>query len=147
MAILVRPATTEDRQAWFGLWRAYCEFYGTSVPDAVSEATWERLLNPAQPMMCFLACDGSEVVGFANAVLHLNTWTTRHICYLEDLFVAPEKRGEGGGHALIQALRQRGRDENWFRIYWMTKQDNAPARRLYDSITPVTDWVRYDLSL
>jgi hypothetical protein len=27
----------------------------------------------------------------------------------------------------------------------MTKRDNAPARRLYDAITPVTDWVRYDL--
>ena len=77
MAVLVRLAKTEDRQAWFGLWQDYCEFYGTSVPDAVSEATWERLLNPAQPIMCYLACDGAEVVGFANAVLHLNTWTTK----------------------------------------------------------------------
>jgi GNAT superfamily N-acetyltransferase len=145
MAIRVRPATAEDRQAWFGLWRGNCGFYGTFVPDAVSVETWERLLNPAQPMMCLLACGGGEVVGFANAVLHLNTWTTKHICYLEDLFVAPEKRGEGVGRALIQALAQRGRDEDWFRIYWMTKRDNAPARRLYDAITPVTDWVRYDL--
>ncbi len=145
MAILVRLAKSEDRQAWLGLWRDYCEFYGTSVPDAVSEATWERLLNPAQPMMCYLACDGAEVVGFANAVLHLNTWTTKQICYLEDLFVAPEKRGEGGGRALIQALTRRGHDEDWFRIYWMTKRDNVPARRVYDTITPVTDWVRYDL--
>jgi hypothetical protein len=46
---------------------------------------------------------------------------------------------------LIQALARRGRDEKWFRIYWMTKRDNSTARKLYDSITPVTDWVRYDL--
>lgn len=59
--------------------------------------------------------------------------------------MAPEKRGEGGGRALIRALARRGRDENWSRIYWMTKRDNAPARKLYDSITPVPDWVRYDL--
>jgi GNAT superfamily N-acetyltransferase len=118
MAIPVRSATAENRQVWFGLWRVYCEFYRTSVPDSVSEATWERLMNPAQPMMCLLACDdGGEVIGFANAVLHLNTWTTKRICYLEDLFVALEKRGEGAGRALIQALAQRGRDENWFRIY------------------------------
>jgi GNAT superfamily N-acetyltransferase len=145
MAILVRPPTAEDRLAWFELWRSYCGFYGTFVPDSVSGATWERLMNPAQPMMCLLACDDGEVFGFANAVLHLNTWTTKHICYLEDLFVAPEKRGKGAGRALIQALAECGRDENWFRIYWMTKRDNAPARRLYDTITPVTDWVRYDL--
>jgi GNAT superfamily N-acetyltransferase len=146
MAILVRPVTGEDRLAWFGLWGGYCEFYGTFVADDVSEATWERLLDPAQPMMCFLACDGAEVVGFVNAVLHLNTWTTKHVCYLEDLFVAPEMRRKGAGRALIQALAQYGRDEDWFCIYWKTKEDNTTARRLYDSITPVTDWVRYEYS-
>ena len=33
--------------------------------------------------------------------------------------------------------------EGWARVYWMTKADNLPARRLYDRFTRADDFVRY----
>ena len=45
-----------------------------------------------------------------------------------------------------QALARAGLDaaaEGWARLYWMTKADNAEARRLYDRFTLADDFVRY----
>lgn len=143
---MVRDLAATDKESWLALWRGYIAFYKANVPDAVTEATWRRLLDPASPMFCLVAEQGKgEVIGIVNCVLHLNTWTTRQICYLEDLFVAPAARGKGAARALIETVAERMRARNWFRVYWMTKADNTAARMLYDKIAPVTDWVRYDI--
>lgn len=146
--IAVRAARPEDKAAWLPLWHGYCAFYKTAIPARVTEATWARIHDPAQPFGCLVACgEGDRPLGFAAYVLHPNTWSTQTLCYLEDLFVAEDARGLGAGRALIEALAAIGRRENWLRVYWMTKKDNAQARALYDRITPATDWVRYDLPL
>lgn len=147
MAVKIRPAESDDGPAWRTLWRGYCEFYGADIGDDVTRATWARILDPEAPVLGYVACLDGTVVGFANAVLHPNTWSMRAVCYLEDLFVGPAARGRGAARALIEALAVRGRADGWLRIYWMTHDDNAPARALYDSIAPVTNWVRYDLPL
>lgn len=142
----VRDLAATDRESWLSLWRGYIAFYKANVPDAATEATWRRLLDPASPMFGLVAEHGrGQVVGLVNCVLHLNTWTARPVCYLEDLFVVPAARGQGAARALIEAVAGRMRAENWHRVYWMTKTDNAVARTLYDKIAPVTDWVRYDI--
>jgi ribosomal protein S18 acetylase RimI-like enzyme len=67
------------------------------------------------------------------------------VCYLEDIFVAPEARGRGAGRALIEKLVALGKEEGWRRIYWHTHEGNDRARRLYDSIVERTDYIRYDI--
>ena len=146
--VTVRPAGAADKAGWLALWKGYCDFYESRVSAEVTESTWSRLLDPAQPMGCLVAgTDGGRVIGIANYVLHPNTWSTRTVCYLEDLFVAPDSRGRGVATALIRALEAMGRDRGWLRVYWMTRKDNGTARAVYDRIAPVTDWVRYDLDL
>ena len=98
-------------------------------------------------MFCLVAQQEGRIVGFANTVIHLNTWSTQPVAYLEDLFVAAEGRRKGVARALIDALAARGRSEGWHRLYWMTKRDNVRARALYDIYAPVTDFVRYDFGL
>lgn len=147
MAITIRPATASDRDAWFRLWRGYCAFYDVVVADAISQLTWERLLDRDPTMRCYLAVDEDAVLGFANTVLHPITWSSKPVCYLEDLFVDADHRGRGIGRLLIEGLADRGRAEGWHRLYWMTKPENAAARALYDRVVPVTDWLRYDLPL
>jgi GNAT superfamily N-acetyltransferase len=144
----IRELEAHDKAAWLVLWRGYCDFYKTAVPDAVTETTWARLIDPAQPMVGLVACDAADrPVALAHCVLHLNTWSEKPVCYLEDLFVAPEARCTGAARALIEALAEQGRREGWLRLYWMTKSDNHRSRALYDRIGRLTDWVRYDLPL
>lgn len=148
--VVIRPAAPGDEAAWKPLWAAYTAFYETSLPEDVTAATWARCLDPATGMGCLLACgdDASgPPIGFTVFVVHAGTWSTRPVCYLEDLFVAEQARGHGAGRALIEALAEKGRVEGWKRIYWQTHASNIRAQGLYDKIAKRTTWIRYDLDL
>jgi ribosomal protein S18 acetylase RimI-like enzyme len=150
--MIVRDASEGDREAWFRLWRDYCATYpGGAVSDAVTDETWRRILEPAQPIYSLLLCtageDGTAVAGFAHYVLHPNSWTDRLSCYMEDLYVAPEARRRGFAATLIEALAARGREQGWHVLYWVAAEGNAPARRLYERVARRTDFVRYDIPL
>ena len=142
----IRGAQASDAAGWRALWAGYLAFYKTPLPEAVSTATWERILNPASPVFCTFAERDGEVIGFAVCVLHEATWVTQPVCYLEDLFVAPGQRGAGIGRALIEDLQTRARNAGWSRLYWHTGHDN-PARKLYDEFVMADDFVRYRITL
>jgi GNAT superfamily N-acetyltransferase len=142
-APLIRAALPSDESVWRQLWRAYCDFYAAKVSEEVTDRTWKRILDPDSAVMCIVAEVDGQVQGFANCVVHENTWEIQPVCYLEDLFVAEAARGHGVGHALIEWLRNAMRAEGWARLYWLTREDNAQARRLYDKFTQADDFVRY----
>ena len=142
-APVIRSALPSDEAAWRKLWRGYCDFYGADVRDEVTNRTWQRILDPDSAVMCIVAEVDGQVYGFANCVVHENTWETQAVCYLEDLYVAPAARGHGLGKALIDWLRNAMRAEGWARLYWMTAADNAEARRLYDRYAAADGFVRY----
>jgi GNAT superfamily N-acetyltransferase len=144
----VRPARADDKRPWLALWRGYCTALDGAVSDAVTEGLWQRILAPEEPIWCLVACHEEDgPVGFANYVLHPHTWSLQLVCYLEDLFVAPEARGSGTGGSLIEGLVALGRVHGWHRVYWHTHEDNYRARTLYDRLVPRTGYVRYDIDL
>lgn len=134
-AIAIRPLGEADRAAWEPLWAGYLAFYGASVPPATTDLTWARLLDPAEPMGALGAfAAGSNLVGIVHYLFHRSTWTPGDYCYLQDLFTAPEARGQGAGRALIEAVYARAREAGASRVYWLTQDGNAPARALYDKL-------------
>jgi GNAT superfamily N-acetyltransferase len=139
----IRSALPSDEAAWRQLWRGYLDFYGTKITEEVTGRTWKRILDPDSAVMCVVAEVEGQVRGFANCVVHENTWETQAICYLEDLYVAPAARGHGIGRALIEWLRNAMRAEGWARLYWHTRSNNETARRLYDRFAEADDFVRY----
>lgn len=144
--VRVRGIAPGDEAAWRSLWAGYCAFYETDVSPVITARTWSRMLDPAVPMIGRVAQADGPVVGFSISILHDGTWVEAPICYLEDLFVAPEARGRGIGKALIEDLVALGRASGWSRLYWHTRADN-PARQLYDLFTPADDFVRYLIRL
>ena len=139
----IRSALPGDEAAWRRLWQGYCEFYGANLGEEVTARTWKRILDPDSAIMCIVAEVDGQVYGFANCVVHENTWETQPVCYLEDLYVLPSARGHGIGKALIEWLRNSMRAEGWARLYWMTHEDNERARKLYDQFAAAYDFVRY----
>jgi GNAT superfamily N-acetyltransferase len=140
----LRDPLPADETAWRKLWSGYNAFYETSVPEAVTARTWQRLLDPTSPVCGRLAIADDCVAGFSNCVLHEGTWVIAPICYLEDLFVAPQYRGRGLGRMLIADLMEQAKAKGWSRLYWHTRESN-PARRLYDEFAKADDFVRYRL--
>lgn len=140
----IRLARPDDRAAWDLLWAGYLEFYNSELPRAVSDITWSRFHDPAEPMMCLVAEDGAgEIVGFTNLVLHRGTWAIGDFCYLEDLFVAEHARGRGIARALIEAVYDLADERGAERVYWLTHESNTTARRLYDRIARHLGYIQY----
>lgn len=142
----IRDPMPTDEAAWRGLWSQYNAFYETHIPEAVTAYTWRRLLDPTSSLFGRLAVIDGEGIGFSVSVLHASTWTIGPVCYLEDLFVAPEFRGRGCGRLLITDVIDRAKAKGCARVYWHTRANN-PARRLYDEFAGTDDFVRYRLAL
>ncbi|MCY1642589.1 GNAT family N-acetyltransferase [Methylorubrum sp. SL192] len=143
----IRDPAAADEAGWRRLWAGYLAFYGETLPEAVTAATWARILDPASPVFARLAERDGSLVGMTVNVLHEGTWSTTPVCYLEDLFVAPKMRGGGIGRALIADLVERGKARGWSRLYWHTQAGNAQARRLYEHFVAADDFCRYRLVL
>lgn len=146
-AIATRDLAPADETLWRALWQGYLAFYDETLPEAVTAATWARILDPEAPLVGRLALAEGQAVGFSVSVLHAGTWTLAPVCYLEDLFVSGDARGRGVGRALIEDLVALARSRGWSRLYWHTREGNAPARRLYDRFAPADDFRRYRLFL
>ncbi|MBA3380143.1 MAG: GNAT family N-acetyltransferase [Chloroflexia bacterium] len=147
MDVTVRRIRPEDEMAWRELWAGYLAFYETTLPDVVTDTTWARIISTDETFQAIVAELEGAVIGFANVVLHDFTWSDRPAGLLHDLFVPPEIRGSGAGRALIRHVIDQGKREGWNRVYWMTKEDNDVARRLYDTFVPADGFVRYRVGL
>ncbi len=145
----VRALQARDREAWEVIWQQYLDFYGQVVPDEINDHVFARLVDPDDAVMLGLvAVDGDDTpVGLANVIVHPSTWTDRHVAYLEDLAAHEDLRGQGIGRALIEAIAERGQRDGWRDVFWITEQDNARARRLYDGVATLTGYVRYERAL
>jgi GNAT superfamily N-acetyltransferase len=142
-----RPA---DRERWTALWRAYLDFYETSLPAEIYGHTWRLLLDPDGPIHGFgarLDSAAAPLVGIAHYLFHAHAWSPKQVCYLQDLFVDPALRNRGVGRALIERVAAEARARDCLRLYWTTKQDNAAARQLYDRLARFNGFIRYDYAL
>ena len=147
MSLEIRAALATDKQRWFILWQGYLDFYKTELSTEQSELTWQRILDPEFNMKCAVAIDDGLIVGFTTYSLQNSTWSENGHCYLEDLFVDPAVRGKGVGRALIEYVKSYAIENNCSRLYWNTDEDNATARKLYDTYTLESGKRQYRIAL
>lgn len=139
----IRAVTPADRAAWTPLWEEYQAFYRVTIPSAVSDETWRRLLDPAEPMWAALAVADGRGVGLVHWIRHRSCWTTGDYVYLQDLFVAPDARGGGIGRRLIEHVYDAARAADCARVYWLTHETNREAMILYDRVAERSGFVQY----
>ncbi|KGF67484.1 GCN5 family acetyltransferase [Hoeflea sp. BAL378] len=148
--VTIRPIEAGDEAEWRRLWTLYLEFYESSVPEEVYRTTFGRILSDHtaseaafyEPRGLLALVDGRPV-GLVHYFYHRHCWQVEHVCYLQDLFADPEVRGAGVGRALIEAVYREADAEGCPRVYWMTQEFNATARKLYDRIATLTPFIKY----
>ena len=119
-------------------------------PESVLSTTNDLntvLFTPIPYLFGDVALDGDEIIGFAVWYVNYSTWRGRHGIYLEDLYVKPERRGEGVGKALLKILATRCIDRSYARLEWWVLDWNEPAIEFYKSVgaRPMSDWTVYRL--
>ncbi|WP_404711946.1 GNAT family N-acetyltransferase [Sphingomonas sp. MMS24-J13] len=147
----IRPLRETDHAGWRPLWDGYNSFYGrsgdTALPDEISETTWARFFDDAEPVHALVAEQQGTLIGLAHYLFHRSTTTIAPICYLQDLFTTHEARGKGVGGALIAAVAARAEAAGSPRLYWHTHETNAVARKLYDRVAERSGFLVYRQSL
>ena len=135
---LVRPIQPTDHQAWQPLWDGYNAFYGregsTALALHITQATWARFFDPAEPVFALVAESDGQLLGLTHYLYHRSTTRFELTCYLQDLFTAPQARGKGVGRALIEGVYQASKAAGIRRVYWQTHETNAAGRLLYDKV-------------
>ena len=142
--IKIRDVAHEDWDVWQQLWTAYFDFYKMSRSSEVYQTTFERLLgHEARDFNGLLAEVNGRPVGLTHYAFYRHAHYIEEVCYLQDLYIDPKVRGLGVGRALIEAVSQRAKAHKCAYVYWLTHEGNHQARRLYDSLAKVEDFVRY----
>ena len=133
--IEIRSIQPRDQAQWQPLWADYNAFYGRSGPTAlapaITEATWQRFFDPAEPVHALVAVRERRLVGLAHYLFHRSTIQIQPTCYLQDLFTSEHARGAGVGRHLIQGVYAQAQAAGSPRVYWQTHETNSTAIQLY----------------
>lgn len=141
----IRKPVAADRAAWGVLYAGYADFYGVEQTEAMRERVWGWIGDPAHETEALVAESDGKLVGLAHFRAFARPLAASTGGFLDDLFVDPSARGSGAARALIEALADEGRARDWTMLRWITAEDNARARALYDKMAVATRWVTYDL--
>ncbi len=147
MPALIRPVTAADRAGWDPLYAGYAAFYRVTQTPQMRDRVWSWLMDAGHPVTGFVAEEAGRLTGLAHCRPFARPLSATTGGFLDDLFVAPEARGSGAARALIEAVRDHGKAQGWSVIRWITAEDNARARALYDKLAVRTGWVTYDIPL
>ena len=139
----IRPLIENDKSAWLPLWRGYQDFYNADLTLG-EDALWERLPSddPLTPT-CLVADKDGSLLGLVHFLYHGTTWSDQQRIYLNDLYTAPEARGQGIGRALIEAVYKAADESNAESVYWLTHEFNTAGRQLYDKVAKLTPFIKY----
>ncbi len=146
MTTTVRRVEDSEFFTWLDLYSGYGEFYETPLTDEKAVLVWSWLTDPTHELEAYFAVNESgEPIGLAHVRVFARPLAGSRGLFLDDLFVSPDARGEGAGTAILEALRTRAREDGFSVVRWITADDNATARRVYDRVAEKTKWVTYDL--
>jgi ribosomal protein S18 acetylase RimI-like enzyme len=125
----VRVAGPQDAALVASLLIAFRDHMGYSTPpDESFHATVAMLIE--DPKCVYLLADD---LGVAQLRFRLSVWTGVEDCWLEDLFVSEDARGQGLGRALLEECFAVARSRGCKRIELDVQADNTGALRLYES--------------
>jgi len=130
-------ATNEHLEALATLFDGYRQFYGEqSDLDGARAFLAERLER--EESVLFLAVldhNGLEApAGLAQLYPSFSSASMRRLWILNDLYVAPEGRRHGVGHALLHSAREHAKRTQAKGLELMTARDNYAAQALYESM-------------
>jgi len=147
VSINVRQIAVEDKSSWLKLYLAYLKFYESEPVESSTELLWNRLTKIEPAIRGLVAESNGEILGIAHFHYQLSTWSHTFHCYLEDLYVSEDARGKGLATALIAEVKKSAIEHKCSELFWITKESNHVARKLYDKIAKQSDLVRYEILL
>jgi GNAT superfamily N-acetyltransferase len=127
----IRLATAADAPTFGRLLHAFNAEYGELLPQAELIAERAAPLIARGEVTVLFVGEGPD--GLAELRFRPSLYTGALDAYLEELYVVPERRGQGLGRALLEAAMDHARQRGAARIDLNTSTDDVAARALYES--------------
>ncbi len=139
-----------DYSEWYQLFVGYRDFYKVAFNEDEIRTTWQWLMSENENIHGLVCVektpdDSERIVGFMHYFEEISSLSAVKGGFLNDLYVSPERRGQGVFESLFDALKAIGIDKNWQRIQWRTAEDNYRARSAYDRIADKVEFLTYRL--
>jgi ribosomal protein S18 acetylase RimI-like enzyme len=129
--ILIRRATPADAPDVARLLHDFNTEFDEPTPGVETLTERAREMLDADEMTVFLGGEGPD--GIAEVRYRRSIWSGELDAYLEELYVAPARRGEGIGRTLLEAVMAAAREAGATHIDLGTSEDDTAARALYES--------------
>ena len=129
---MVRRAGPADAETIGRLVHDFNTEYGEETPGAAKLAERARELLAGDDTAALLAGEAPD--GFAVMRFRASLYTDDLECYLAELYVVPERRGQGIGRALMDEVFAVAREKGARHIELNTSHDDVAARALYEKL-------------
>jgi ribosomal protein S18 acetylase RimI-like enzyme len=127
----VRLATSSDAAEAARLLHDFNTEFDEATPGV--EALTKRIVEVLEAGAATILLGGQGPDGIAVLRFRPAIFEPKQTAYLEELYVAPARRGQGLGRALLEAAIDLSRDEGASWIELGTSEDDRAARALYES--------------
>ena len=130
--MLVRRAAPSDAADAARLLHDFNTEFDSPTPGA--EALQTRIIELLEEGQTTILLAGDGPDGIAVLRFRRGLFERGDLVYLEELYVAPAKRGHGLGRALMEAVIEVARERGVERIELGTEETDTAARGLYESL-------------
>ena len=128
----VRRAQVADAQAVGRLLHDFNTEYDDYTPGPRAMA--ERIAQLLESGDVRVLLGGAGPDGLALLRFRPSLWSQTLDCYLEELYVVPDRRGQGLGQALMEAAMELARQEGAAHMDLGTAESDVAARALYEKL-------------
>ncbi len=126
----VRLATPDDARRVAALLHVFNVEFDTETPgQAVLDQRLRRLLAHDHTL-CVVA--GAPVVGVGLVTLRTNVWFDGPVALLDELYVVPDRRGQGIGSQLIAMIEAACRERGIEQLEINVDEGDLDTRRFYE---------------
>lgn len=148
MTITIDRLNPNDREQWQCLYQGYADFYQVPMNEQTLDQIWQWIFDPSPRLFALIAKDETgRGVGLMHYREMLSPLRGIRVGFLDDLFVAPDCRGQGVVDQLFDRLRQEASLQGWPFVRWITAEDNYRGRAVYDRLAEKTHWQTYQLDV
>lgn len=149
MPATIRTAAPADADEVYRLIHELAVYEKLDHEVKADPASVRRAMECDDPRVHVLLAEDERPVGFALYFFTYSTFEGAPTLYLEDLFVEPERRGEGLGTLLLRELARVASLRGCRRMEWTALDWNTDARTFYENLgaRPMSTWIIHRLGV
>ena len=131
---IIRQASADDAGAIHALITALAESLGDRDRVSATVSDIRTALSGAEPALyAFIAERDEKVLGGAIFFLTFSTWRGTRGVYLQDIYVSPAWRGNGGGKELLAKVVSWAAEHGADHLRLSVDSDNQEAQAFYQN--------------